>query len=380
MGSCCTFPPRKRPGCCERCRRRSWCTRPRPCGGWGCVRRRRSICWSYSPSSCPGVRPRRSRAGWRSRSTCRRRSRGWRRRRRCCPSSTQVLLARMAAARDLPINRDAASLAARMGQAGWDWASLVLAALGRPNEAPASDALRVWKRLPEWQEIAPQPPPGSLPVQPAEARRRLASMLGPDAEQRPGQADYAAAAASAFAPREARGDPKMVLAEAGTGTGKTLGYIAPASLWAERNKGPVWISTFTRHLQRQVEAELSRLYPEPGGAPPSRGGAQRPGKLPLSSQSGRCRRRRHGWRFAGLDHSAGIDRALGGGDGRRRHPGRRPARMVCRIVRQRHDAWPRRPPRRVHPRRLPALEKMLRRAHHPAGAYRASWWWRTMRW
>ena len=29
----------------------------------------------------------------------------------------------------------------------------------------------------------------------------------------------------------------MLLAEAGTGTGKTLGYLAPASLWAERNQG-----------------------------------------------------------------------------------------------------------------------------------------------
>ena len=54
-----------------------------------------------------------------------------------------------------------------------------------------------------------------------------------------------------------------MLAEAGTGTGKTLGYIAPASLWAERNGGAVWISTFTRHLQRQIDAELARLYPDP---------------------------------------------------------------------------------------------------------------------
>ncbi|HTW29571.1 MAG TPA: ATP-dependent DNA helicase, partial [Acetobacteraceae bacterium] len=91
---------------------------------------------------------------------------------------------------------------------------------------------------------------------------RLAAMLGPAAETRPGQADYASAASAAFAPREHRGHPHAVLAEAGTGTGKTLGYVAPASLWAERNHGAVWISTFTRHLQRQVETELARLHPE----------------------------------------------------------------------------------------------------------------------
>ena len=54
-----------------------------------------------------------------------------------------------------------------------------------------------------------------------------------------------------------------MLAEAGTGTGKTLGYVAPASLWAERNGGSVWLSTFTRHLQRQIDAELTRLFPDP---------------------------------------------------------------------------------------------------------------------
>ena len=179
------------------------------------------------------------------------------------PEMAAVLLGHLAQARATPLNKHAASLAALMGRAGWPWARLVLAALGEPAALPATDGLRVWHRLPEWEEQAPPPPPGSLAVAPAAARTRLAQMLGPGAEQRPGQADYASAAASAFAPREQRGDPVMVLAEAGTGTGKTLGYVAPASLWAERNGGSVWISTFTRHLQRQIDAELSRLFPDP---------------------------------------------------------------------------------------------------------------------
>ena len=174
----------------------------------------------------------------------------------------RALLAHLSAGRDLPSNRDAASLAARMGQADWPWARVVLAALGQPDARPDMDAMRVWKRLPEWDEEAPPLPPSALPVSGAEARTRLASMLGHGSEQRPGQADYAAAAAAAFAPRETRGSPHMVLAEAGTGTGKTLGYIAPASLWAERNKGSVWIATYTRHLQRQIDGELARLYPD----------------------------------------------------------------------------------------------------------------------
>ncbi len=179
------------------------------------------------------------------------------------PDLARALLARLMAGQEAPANRDAAALAARMGRAGWGWAPFVAVALGGAPAAPDDASLRVWRRLPEWEETAPPPPPSAHPVLPAEARRRLAALLGPAAEQRPGQADYAAAVTAAFAAPDEAGAPHAVLAEAGTGTGKTLGYVAPASLWAERNGGAVWIATFTRHLQRQIDAELARLFPDP---------------------------------------------------------------------------------------------------------------------
>ena len=160
---------------------------------------------------------------------------------------------------------EARAVAAAMDHAGWSWGPAVLAAL--PPEEPGTRrhaaGLRVWTRLAEWPETVPGPPPGNEPVMPAEARARLARLLGPDAEPRPQQFDYAAAVTAAFAPREAPGQPHAVLAEAGTGVGKTLGYIAAASLWAEKNRGSVWISTFTRNLQTQIASELDRLYPDP---------------------------------------------------------------------------------------------------------------------
>lgn len=173
------------------------------------------------------------------------------------------LLRHLADTRESPRNRDAAGLAARMGEAGWSWAPSVLAALGDPKAKADARAYKVWRRLPEWEDNAPPPPPASFPVEPVEARRRLAEILGPGAEQRPQQADYASAAAAAFAPRAHPGAPALVLAEAGTGTGKTLGYVAPASLWAEKNGAPVWISTYTRNLQRQIDQETARLFPDP---------------------------------------------------------------------------------------------------------------------
>ncbi|MGE5547383.1 MAG: ATP-dependent DNA helicase [Solirubrobacterales bacterium] len=157
---------------------------------------------------------------------------------------------------------DARGAAWAMARAGWSWGTSVLAALGVTGDS-GRGSLRVWERLPEWSEHAPEPPPGNIPVDPAEARQRLAAMLGGGAERRQSQADYASAVAQAFQPRDRVGEPRMVLAEAGTGTGKTLGYIAPASLWAEKNAAPVWISTFTRNLQRQLDTELDRLFPLP---------------------------------------------------------------------------------------------------------------------
>ena len=165
---------------------------------------------------------------------------------------------------------DFTDLALAMARGRWAWGGEVLMALGlsppaatgakRPRPGAGLD---VWRSLPQWEEPPPAPPPGSQPVEPNEARQRLAQMIaaGPSmAELRPTQSDYASAASQAFAPREQEDKPNVVLMEAGTGVGKTLGYVAPASLWAEKNGAPVWIATYTRNLQRQIDNELDRLH------------------------------------------------------------------------------------------------------------------------
>ncbi len=121
----------------------------------------------------------------------------------------------------------------------------------------------VWKRLPQWEDEAPPAKPSSHPVEPDEARARLAELVGVGGEGRPEQGDYAEAASYAFGPREHAGHPRVALIEAGTGMGKTLGYLAPASVWAEKNGPGLWLSTYTRNLQRQIVAEVARLYPDP---------------------------------------------------------------------------------------------------------------------
>ncbi|MCK5424587.1 MAG: ATP-dependent DNA helicase [Emcibacter sp.] len=154
----------------------------------------------------------------------------------------------------------AAASAKALAQAGWNWGPLILGGLGIEEKSPD---YHVWNHLPEWQEAAPQPPPGIEPVSDAESLARLHDLLGPDAEERQSQKDYAALTAQAFAPPENDDEPRFILAEAGTGIGKTLGYIAPASLWAEKNDGTVWLSTYTKNLQRQLDQEMDKLYPDP---------------------------------------------------------------------------------------------------------------------
>lgn len=149
---------------------------------------------------------------------------------------------------------------------GWAWTPYIFSALGQTYDTavPVNSklGLNVWKNLPEWAEEAPEPPSSHYPVTGDEARERLQQLLGHDAEQRKPQVEYATQITAAFAPLHDAEEPKVVLAEAGTGVGKTLGYLAPSSVWAEKNQGTVWISTYTKNLQRQIDQELDRLYPD----------------------------------------------------------------------------------------------------------------------
>lgn len=141
----------------------------------------------------------------------------------------------------------------------WTWGAL----LGDRIARPATAERWLFARLPEWEDQPQRAQPRAITLSDRDVADRLRTLTGAGAELREGQQDYARAAAAAFAPRPARDMPNLVLAQAGTGIGKTLGYLAPASLWAERADGAVWISTFTKALQRQLAAESERLFPDP---------------------------------------------------------------------------------------------------------------------
>ncbi|MBU6234323.1 MAG: ATP-dependent DNA helicase [Alphaproteobacteria bacterium] len=165
------------------------------------------------------------------------------------------------------------ALAEAMGQQGqgWGWSQWIIEALGStydPNKITRSrDVLAAWETLPEWADEAPPTPASSYGITGEEARDHLRDLVtrrrgfGRAGEGRTAQENYTTRIIPAFAPREQEGEPNVVTAEAGTGVGKTLGYLAPAHLWAERNEGTVWVATYTRNLQRQIDSELEILYP-----------------------------------------------------------------------------------------------------------------------
>lgn len=113
----------------------------------------------------------------------------------------------------------------------------------------------------EWISPSAQPLHGDGPARPAAPAAAppdpaaVAAILGPagaiadqfpNYEHRPQQMDLAHQVAAAFR------DGLHLLAEAGTGTGKSLAYLVPALLWAANTGERVVVSTHTITLQEQL--------------------------------------------------------------------------------------------------------------------------------
>lgn len=159
----------------------------------------------------------------------------------------------------------------------WPWAPLLTARMPTPERAERW----LFARLPEWEEAPERPQPGQVELDQGAVLAQLTRLTGTGAESRPTQQAYAAEAAHAFAPRRREGLPHLLLAQAGTGIGKTLGYLAPASLWAQQAGGTIWVSTYTKALQRQLRRESRRAWPDAGD--PRRGD----GRAPVVVRKGR---------------------------------------------------------------------------------------------
>ncbi|MEQ7873862.1 ATP-dependent DNA helicase [Sphingomonas sp. ASV193] len=169
-----------------------------------------------------------------------------------------ALLARLGE-EDWPEREGAWTSAQTLWRLGWGWSPLVAERIAKPERGERM----LFSRLPQWEEQAERAPPRTVSVAPEAAEAKLADLTGRGSEPREGQKAMAREAAAIFSPRRAAGEPNLLLAEAGTGIGKTLAYLAPASLWAAEAGGTVWVSTFTKALQRQLDGEGVKLFADP---------------------------------------------------------------------------------------------------------------------
>ena len=160
---------------------------------------------------------------------------------------------------DWPEREGAWSALQSLARLRWPWANPLAGRITRPDRAERW----LFARLPEWEEAPERPQPAQVELDEDEVLKRLSCLTGEGAESRPGQRAYATEAAHGFAVRRRDKRPNVLLAQAGTGIGKTLGYLAPASVWAEKSGGTVWVSTFTKALQRQLRRESRRAWPHP---------------------------------------------------------------------------------------------------------------------
>ena len=166
---------------------------------------------------------------------------------------------------DLGFRLAAQSGVKAMARHGWAWAELVQAVLDRtqmPADYVAPPALEVWSLLEEWEDQPPEGQARAVSLSDDEVTQNLSQALtraGLD-ERRPEQVEFALKAREIFAPKWMKDQPHMWLVEAGTGVGKTLGYLAPAQAWAAKAQGQVWVSTYTKALQKQIYNDTKSLF------------------------------------------------------------------------------------------------------------------------
>ncbi len=167
---------------------------------------------------------------------------------------------------DWPQREGAWSALQSLTRLRWPWSGVISPHIRKPERAEKW----LFSRLPEWEETAERPQPAQVLIDEPEIEAQLERLTGEGSERREGQRLFSKGAGHVFAPRDKHKRPHVMLAQAGTGIGKTLGYLAPASLWAERSGGTVWVSTYTKNLQRQLRRESARAWPQarPDGSPP----------------------------------------------------------------------------------------------------------------
>ncbi|MCL2566621.1 MAG: ATP-dependent DNA helicase [Alphaproteobacteria bacterium] len=150
----------------------------------------------------------------------------------------------------------------------WAFADFVLANLPAvPSFTKSSKKyLRAWELIKEFKEDNAAQAENSIdntspifPIAEKDVLNQLHLLTAGFGKSRNEQAQYSSAITNMFNESEV---PNFVFAEAGTGTGKTLGYLAVVLSFIKENPAKqVLISTYSKALQKQIMNELKEFIP-----------------------------------------------------------------------------------------------------------------------
>jgi ATP-dependent DNA helicase DinG len=159
------------------------------------------------------------------------------------------------------------SLASFLSEEDWIFAPFVLHHIKYDFKNVNTKYLRTWELLKEYRVEDKESIPklienetDSNTITDKDVLNTLHSLTAGFGKNRIEQVKYASTIQNMFNLNE-NGNTNFVFAEAGTGTGKTLGYLAPVLSFIEKNPTKqVLISTYSKALQKQIIAELKRAF------------------------------------------------------------------------------------------------------------------------
>ena len=170
----------------------------------------------------------------------------------------EALLARLAAP-DWAEREGAWTSNATLYRLGWGWAPFVGQRLAKPERGERM----LFSRLPQWEEQAERPQPKSLSIPAADAEAKLAELTGGGCGAARGPARHGGRSGLDLRAAPNGGRAQHAAGRSGDGDrqdarlSRTCRRSGPSA-----RRGTVWVSTFTKALQRQLDAEGRRLFPD----------------------------------------------------------------------------------------------------------------------
>ena len=120
---------------------------------------------------------------------------------------------------------------------------------------------QIINHITEWKEEYPAKTQNKAHNINEKEAEKLLKYIIKDGNLREKQFEYTKTASEIFNENQREKEKNIQLLEAETGLGKTLAYLTPAYLANQKTNTPIWVSTYTKNLQRQIYDEAKKIYP-----------------------------------------------------------------------------------------------------------------------